>query len=181
MCAVDAQSVMALVGVLAGHPCAHRRSRSAYGDSGLAQVAALRWIHVGHVHHSQHTPATATQQAETVTGGSGTALDRCDGVPVCSGSGEDPASGCCYGKVSKHHDGEYSFLRIALDPPDARQPARRRLRSRSCIQRVGWGSVADGIAAWSDARDDDVDAQFFRRSLQRDGDLARCFGGRLCL
>ena len=44
----------------------------------------------------------------------------CDGAPVCPGNGEDPASGCCYGKVSKHHDGEYSFLRIALDPSNAR-------------------------------------------------------------
>lgn len=87
---------------------------SAYAASPLPQQPLLRWIHVGHVHNFRHTPASTSQQAETVNGGGGTALNHCGGVPACPiGEG---GGGCCYGKVSHTDAGNYSYLRISLDP-----------------------------------------------------------------
>lgn len=48
---------------------------AAYNAAGLGAVAALRWLHVGHVHLFDHTVAGANHPAQTVSGGSGTALD----------------------------------------------------------------------------------------------------------
>ena len=69
---------------------------NAYQDSGLPKAAALKGIHVGHIHLFEHTDATSSHQAETITGGSGTKLDS------CSGSGD-----YCYGG-----GGNYSYLEV---------------------------------------------------------------------
>lgn len=79
---------------------------SAYANSGLPELNQLKWIHVGHEHLFQHSAASRSQQAQTITGGSGTELDACNSLPICglSRSGGD----CCYGS----DQGGYSYMTI---------------------------------------------------------------------
>lgn len=86
---------------------------SAYASSQLGSQGMLKWIHVGHVHNFQTIAASSAQQTETITGGSGTALDGCGEMPACP-VGEATAS-CCYGEVSSHDAGQYSFLTADYD------------------------------------------------------------------
>ena len=69
----------------------------------------LKWIHVGHVHNFQHIPASKEKQTETVTGGSGTALDACSGSALMCPSGT--ASTCCYG-ATLTDQGRYSYMTV---------------------------------------------------------------------
>ena len=88
---------------------------SAFANSGLAQQTVLKWIHVGHVHLFQHNSATSMMQAETISGGGGTKLDSCgSGLPICSGGivTTPTDQGCCYGKVSSHDAGQYSYSTV---------------------------------------------------------------------
>ena len=84
----------------------------AFANSQLVLRENLKWIHVGHVHYFHHLPATSAQQAETITGGSGTKLDACNGITICAVGGSD---NCCYGELSHSDAGEYSYLTVALD------------------------------------------------------------------
>jgi hypothetical protein len=61
---------------------------TAWDNSGLGQVAALKWLHVGHVHLFRHIQAGQAghgvqHPAQTITGGSGTSLDPCPGGGAC--------------------------------------------------------------------------------------------------
>jgi hypothetical protein len=54
----------------------------AFQAAGLDKVAAVKWLHVGHVHLFDHTAAGAHHPAQTVSGGGGTALD-CTSASHC--------------------------------------------------------------------------------------------------
>lgn len=108
---------------------------SAYDDSQLAEQSMLKWLHVGHVHNFQNIPASVSQQTQTITGGSGTALDGCGSTAICPVSSQK--SECCYGEVSSHDAGQYSYLTVDYDLSKAEWTAElRELNGRAIYQFV---------------------------------------------